>query len=165
MISKFGKLPLSVVGLLLCLSLIAGLIWDYKWIIVALMIFFLLLPMLMAFLYYWYGLNSNCYFNITLHTIKIGESDVCVEMYFPIEKVSGTEANGDAETIEHKEIEYRTIRHTLSNKFGRFTVENDSIILPIHDRNNKGFLWLPKDAFESEREYIEAVKLLTGNIA
>lgn len=139
-------LSLSIFGL--C-GLIIGITVDVRWIIVGLMIVFIILPMIFAFLYYFYGLNRECYINTVKHSLDICEEGIEITLIFE-----------DKEENENKNYERKVFFHY--DAMQPFRINSKSVIIHFK-RPYKGFIWIPSSAFD-ENSIEEILKYLDEKI-
>lgn len=142
-----GKKWILLSFLLILTGLILGVCIDYRFAVIALMIFFILLPVELLFIYLYYGFLENCYFNVTLHKILLLNTDIIISMKW--NKIEET----DNEKVEKEDM----VRDVIFNRnlFNDFIVLKDSVVFRM--KSNKGFLWLPVSAFENEVRFTEFV--------
>ncbi len=153
MIKQYGRKWLVAYALLVISSVIVAFFVDYRFFLLSLIIVFIMIPMQMAFLYYYYGLNRECFMNIVPHKLSIFGEGILVTMFFPPydEEASDnlSDKNETGEQNEHK-WEYDGWKESeFMIKFGsldRYVVGKDSVIIPIIGRPG-GFIWLPERAF------------------
>lgn len=152
MLKLWGTKTIIFLLLLLAVSLILGICSDIKFFILTLMIIFIISPMILGFMYYYYGLGERCYFNVTEHTLEFTDYGIKVNMYFPVI----TESDDDAEIPEKcvvKSIGYEFLH--------RYYVGRNCVIFPIGRKRIDGFLWVPETAYSSPEEFVSVVKFLT----
>lgn len=155
MLRLWGIKPLMLLLLFLCISLFLSALIDIRYLIVALMIIFIVCPMIMGFLYYYYGLGERCYFNVTDHDIELLENAVKIQMYFP--EFTDEEKDGG----EESEKTYRCVdKYFDYDIFHRYYVRPNSIVFPLGSSRIDGFLWLPENAFGSSEIFAAAVRLI-----
>lgn len=147
-----GKVWISVSIALIVIGMLLGVSIDYRYAIIALMILFLLIPLEIAMLYFYYGFLECCYFNAILHKLTFEGSEIKVTMKWT--KREEEEEISDGESKAEEEI-YRNITFN-KELFCKFVVLNDSVV--FHMKTKMGFLWLPISAFEDETKFTEFVK-------
>lgn len=140
---------------LILVGLALGLVLDYRYAVVSLMIFLILFPLMLAIAYIYDGFLKTCYFNTTLHKISLSANEIHVIMKWKNVKEN---ANGDGEEKEEEVIKNLTFR---KDEFGKLVVLNDSVL--IRAKADKGFLWIPVDAFENEECFTEFVNKIVKN--
>lgn len=149
LILQNGKICFLITLSLILAGLALGLAFDYRYAIIALIIFFLLIPLEVATLYIYNGFLKTCYFNTTLHKLSLSASEIHVTMKWKNVK---DESNENDESEEEEFIRNITFSKDL---FSKLVVLNDSVI--IRAKSNKGFLWVPLNAFENEECFTEFV--------
>lgn len=141
---------------------------DLRWLVVLLMVVLIVAPMLMAFLYFWYGLRKECFSNVVWHDLSIRPEGVSVTLYrhpdpdpsveemhiVSVDTAGSDEDKGE----ERKENEKDTSELPQLERSGSILLEfsemrpymvgTDSVTVPI----GKGFLWIPSRAFADRRE-------------
>lgn len=149
----WGLAPLAAPLLLSVAGIITGCLVDISYFMIPAMAVFIIVPMLLAFLYYYHGLSRNCYFNVVDHNLGLGENGVEISMFFSTPDGDG---GADADTEGRKcirfNIEYCQIQ--------KYKVSGDSVIFPVGKPMN-GFIWLPVSAFEDMETFGQVV----GNLA
>ncbi|MDE7180245.1 MAG: hypothetical protein K2N88_03505 [Muribaculaceae bacterium] len=145
---------LAVVGIVL------GITVDLRWMVIGLMVICIGLPMILAFLYYYYGLRRDCYVNYVSHRIVKGEDGLIMRVMLPDpapENVNNTRRSGGDPTDE-KRCRYRDEFFPYSS-MGRFVTGSKSAIVPLR-APFKGFIWIPADAFGDEAHLASFLKML-----
>lgn len=128
-------------ALFLMSALLAGVLIDLRWMIVFLMLLFIVLPMLISFFYFNYGMREVTVYNSVEHRLLFGE-----------ERLSFSVRKGEEEEVV-KEIEY--------SDFGRYFTGKNCVVVPLKEKV-RGFVWIPVDAFSSFEKFRESVELLSG---
>lgn len=146
-----GKWPAVI-----ALSIIAGLgltAWifaDLRFLILALMVLFIVVPMIMAFLYFSYALDADVSFNVLPHSIGIDNSGIYVKIMPRRDKKNSTDDDYDDE----EEIAEPVVKFYSFSRFGRYEVGYNCLYLQIKqadekaESGNSGFLYLPIDIFQ-----------------
>ena len=153
-------LTLSVAGV--C-GIVLGIVIDYRWMILGLMVILVILPMIFAFIYYFYALRRECYVNTVNHRLVFEDDGIRAILKFRInaqsdgekeDQSSGAEGN-DAEEIFNTREEFFNYSDMKPYQFGA-----KSLIIGFRPPR-KGFIWVPFDAFESESELARTLDMLT----
>lgn len=140
MIFRYAGVWLIVLAAVAVVGIVCGFVIDLRWFVISLMVVFVVFPMLLAFLYYYYALRRETVINSLPHSLSIVPGDgLMVTMRI------------DEET-ERKEI---LSWDTLS----RYKVGSNSAIVPLRSPL-KGFVWIPASAFSSESEMVTFFKAL-----
>lgn len=129
----------------------AGLIGDLRWIIVALMVIFIAMPMMLAYLFIWHMLKPAVVVNASPHFVEI-TTDMLhltsrIELKDESEKASSNDQTpqNDNPNDSQKEPQYIERRYT----FHILTVKADSFGLVFSLKEEKqGQILIPWDAFE-----------------
>lgn len=119
-----------------------GALYNLKFFMLALMWIFLVLPMVTAFLYFYYGMRPLTAFNTIPHKLSFSADRITVK--FMEEK--------DSELVYVPEKDYSII------KTGGIGIKTggDYVILSF---NKSGWLWLPISGFDSINQFQEAIKV------
>lgn len=156
----WGLIPGLLLFMIFLFGLVAGIFLDIRYLIVAAMAVFILLPMVMMFLYYYHGLGKNCYFNIVDHNLSIKEDCLEITMFFPAVSVTET----DEEPTGAKEVEPRVSKLTINyNDILNYRVFSDCVVYPV-GKPMSGFVWLPLSAFNDADSFINAVASLSSKL-
>lgn len=152
-------LALSLIGVA---GLVVGIVVDLRWFIVGLMMIMIVLPMLIGFLYYFYGLRRECYINTIPHSLEFGDEGVTVRLCFTENRsavLNDIEINSvdDRHVIEREEF-------FPYNVMLPFQINAKSVIVPFK-APVKGFLWIPSSAFNNEEDLSLALQQLDVMIA
>lgn len=139
--SWIWMLSLSLIGVA---ALIIGITIDIRWFIVGLMVVLIVMPMLFAFLYYYYGLRRECYVNTITHRIIFKPEGINVNLIFH---------DKDSEDI-HERDEFFAY-----SEMQPFEIGSKSVTIPFR-KPKKGFLWIPADAFENDEILVHALRYL-----
>lgn len=140
MFSLFGRRWLYLFLALIVLGIIAGFFISPVWFMVTLILVFTVVPMAVLFLYYYYGLNTECYMNVSPHSLGLSEDGVKVSLYEALpddEEEAGPPAMTRAFTIG-------------CDRLGSMRLGHDSVSFLIP---GKGFLWIPRSAFLSDEKF------------
>lgn len=152
----YGRKWLWVAFSILILSLLASLIWDWRLLIVSLMIIFICIPMLMAFLYFYYGFRQECMLNILPHLVKISDDQIIIDVYRqPFDDEDEEEAQSD---IKYNEPAF-TVRVAYSS-LGRAIIGTDSLVYEI----DNGFIALTMDCFGPEVSLVDVYDLICNKV-
>lgn len=145
MAGRYAWKWITLFGILLSVSLIIGLFTDILIFIIILLVVCLTAPILLAWLFYHYGLEGESYLNVVNHKIMVEGSDFKVIV----------EVKNDSEMPEEKEFGFST------SDLGRYTVGKENVVFPFV-APRKGFLYLPVSAFEDEEEFGVFVRMLSN---
>lgn len=170
--ARFGGSRLLIaLCALLTATLAAGLLADWRWAVVALMLIFVAAPMVAAYLYFAHGLRRECYVNIAPHTVSISPQGLKVEvsvMPYPTDETDAESAGeAAAESSQAAEQKQETAAEPLRTytleidrrRLGRYTIDPRGVTIRI-ESPDPGFIRLPYSAFASEQEFARAVELL-----
>lgn len=143
---KWLWIPVSI----LIISITLGITLDMRYLIVALMALLILTPMLLAFLYFYYGLAPGCWTNIIEKELNISTQGIELLMY--ISQKESSEKGCEETVIKRKQtIKWTDIR-TLK-------LSPNSVTLLLK-KDYKGFIIIPHSAFtddESQRKFTDAI--------
>lgn len=149
--------------MLVMISLILGIFLDYRIFILAFIVVCLLGPAMMMLLYYNYGMKGENYINVIDHRLEIGEKELTVWLLFknlPEKVEEGKEYEWPEEDMPPCEEVWRPKVWPLSS-FGHYTVGKDYVIFPFLTQEG-GFLYLPLEAFDSDEDFAEAVRIIAS---
>ncbi|MCH5228469.1 MAG: hypothetical protein J1F12_00560 [Muribaculaceae bacterium] len=144
------------------LILLAGFIFDYRFFMLALMWVFLIIPMLIAFLYFFYGMLPLTTFNTIPHKIKFEDSRLIIE-FFDVEE---WEKNSSISGGKDENEDFRNIRYSRSEKKD-ITLEKDNFkemkygadyVLLFFNPPEPGWLWLPASSFANGDNFKETLR-------
>lgn len=159
--SGIWLLVLSSVGLI---GVIAGAAIDIRWFLIGMLLIFVVSPMLLAFMYYYYGLSRECYVNTLYHKIVIEEEGIRIK--FPnvdkgAEVEHGTEkTDSDSSKCGESSLKDEFFKYS---SMSAYKIGNSSVTIPVKTES-KGFIWIPADAFRSDAEMSEALLLIDNRI-
>lgn len=154
-------LILSLVGLL---GVIAGVAIDMRWFLIGMLLIFVISPMLLAFMYYYYGLSRGCYVNTMSHKIVIEEEGIRIKF---IQDDKGSEIEREMENPVPDRA--NRCESPLKDEFFKYSsmsaykIGNSSVTIPVKTES-KGFIWIPAEAFRSDAEMSEALLLIDNKI-
>lgn len=141
-----GAVAISIALGGIIIFLILGLTISYKFIILSLVWLFFIAPMEIAFLYFYYGLRPLTTFNTIPHTISFSSDEVKF-IFIPI----------DPEEKEREETEHQERQYLLkTEEFEKAKTGPGYILLFFGD---KGWIWLPVEAFTSYDEFKQAISI------
>lgn len=163
--SRFGlKWWFILIGLLTVGAIAGAATSDLRWIIVALMLVLLVVPMVGAMLYFNYGLRRECYMNIAPHKVAISSSGLRVDVY--ILKSAEDEEADDGAKAKAASRDEKVVDRIYSIDFpperlGRYTVGSKGITLSV-EAPGAGFVRLPYSAFADEKVFAKAIEIIRG---
>lgn len=125
-----------------------GIAVDLRWFVVGMMVVFLVIPMLMGFMYYYYGLRRECLVNSVPHALVVEDDGIRVRMLFRQNNDDAGKQDGDDGVDENQaEPEYLERFEFFSYSDMRPPkIGTKSVVIPLH-HTASGFLWIPFDAF------------------
>ncbi len=150
MISTYGKKWIALLLVLSLPALAAGIFHDLRWIVVFFMIICLVAPLMLSFLYFYYGLSPLASFNVASHSLKFIENGILVTVFNIV-------ADPDNEESSKYQDHYSTL--IPYNRFSSYTSGTSSVTL-LPRSPEKGFLWVPCDAFKSNQDFQDAIFML-----
>ncbi|MGM9815513.1 MAG: hypothetical protein ACI304_00460 [Lepagella sp.] len=154
---------ISLIGIAL------GILLDIRILIIALMIITIIIPMLMAFMYYYHGLRQECFFNVLPHTIRISPQALTIRLHIkePAPDPDPLEAPAEvAPTSDPRQVATATVSadsiggspdpdshpgfRISEISFPRLhlapaILKANALIIPINSPAY-GFIWIPQDA-------------------
>lgn len=140
----------GVIGALTIPALIAAFFGDIRWIIVFFMLICLVAPMLTVFLYFYHGLNPVTVLNTVTHKILFSPSGLTVEIFDD----NKDEDNNPVYVLRYKKfIPY--------SAFGKVLTDLNAFSIAVKD-SDKGFLWIPIEAFSSREDFTLAFTISTS---
>lgn len=140
----YGSWAMITLILLAVPALAAGIFIDLRWLIVFLMLLFLVTPMLMVFLYFYHGFRQSTASNIVEHKLIFSEKGISFRIF---------------EKIEDEEGEKWTLRYEKlysSDIVNGFKTSSDGVLIML-TAPEKGFIWLPYNAFGDKKTFQTAI--------
>ena len=118
----------------ICIFIVLGFAIDYRFFVLTLIWLFLFIPLVVAFLYFFYGMNPLTAFNSIPHKIIFNPDEVRVRI---IEKKSEEEAAQEDPSKDFivRKVDYKNMKRG-----------SDYVLLFF---NHSGILWLPVYGFDS----------------
>lgn len=168
MLMLYGKPWIAGALLFVAPLIILGCIHDTRWIIVALMAVFVVIPMALAFLYLYYGMNKVSVINSTSHKFEFKDSGIISYIYKLSENNSKSEneMQGNMESEDYKiETRHDLLAQTELpySKIQRYVVGVDDVTLHTSD-SGKGFLLVPLSAFPDKDRFTMAINLMAAGM-
>ena len=177
---KWLLIPLAI----FITSIALAFLIDLRYVIVAMMVLLILVPMMMAFLYIYYGLAPGCWQNIIEKELEIVDDGINVKMYiYPkkdkideqdskpiVDKWADFDKVEDEESTE--EVEDSTAEESIPeldaevlhrnrlirwNEIKQMKVSTDRIFLTLTDRP-LGFLHIPISSLSDTTAFIQVLK-------
>lgn len=150
MLRLWGIPPIIILCAGFIVGIIVGVRFDIRYLIVSAMVIFIMLPMILIFMYYYYGLGANCHFNIVSHNIRLSDNGVEIIKFFPSFDEEG---------------EFKIIKGFINyNDIGKYKVFEDSVVFPVGKPVN-GFIWLPLSAFPDAGSFQTAVRAISSRFS
>lgn len=171
-------------------SLVMALVVDFRWLVVSFAVICLGFPMLVAFLYFYYGLRKECFVNIVPHSLRIEpEKNVLTVTLYRLEE---PESDEDDDTREVEAVpEENMEKGSESGERDGEEAEGDKVMpesdggrepvyletgkfhFPLADLKpyavgndsvtvpvGRGFIWIPRLAWREESEFVAFIETL-----
>lgn len=147
---------LTILGVLTALSIAAAVLVDVRAVIIAFMILCLVLPMVMAFVYFYHALAPATALNLLPHSLRVVDQTLEITLYQAVQS-----AAEEAHQSSEPEYEpFRTVSYPL-RWMQRYTVGATYVVMPVRsDTRSYGWLYLPLTAFDSAaalKQFIDSV--------
>ncbi len=153
MLSLYGKPWILAASLLSIPLIIASFIHDIRWGIVFLMLLFLVTPLLLFFLYLFYGLLPVSVMNVMPHSINICCD--CIQAEIFRESIDDKTGEIVMNPLSSLKVPYSSI--------GKFNVGLSSVVFPLQNRS-KGFIWIPSSIFDDSHDFSMAIAEIATKI-
>lgn len=140
MIFRYAGVWLITLAAIALAGVIFGLVVDIRWFVLGLMVSFIIFPLLLAFLYYYYALRRDCVVNYLPHRLSIMPD------------------SGLVATMRVDENTERNETFAWESLFP-YKIGSNSAVVPMK-APLKGFIWIPASAFGSEADMVEFFKAL-----
>lgn len=140
-IGKWIALPV----ILIAVGLVMTFVWDIRMLIVTMMFVLIVAPMLLAFLYIYYGLSPGCWLNIIEKIIKVSERGIELRLYIP--KKIDVADESEVEIIEQaRYIDWGEVK----------MIKRDFKYLIICMKERPlSFIYVPYTVFQTDEECVE----------
>lgn len=171
LIFRYAAAWLLALSMLAVVGLAFGVAVDLRWMVVALMLVFVVIPMVLAVCYYYFGLRRECYVNAFPHTLEITPEGITATMHFKSRRPAGENPADEMETEPEEKI---VTEFFPSEMLGDIRLGPSSFTLPVTSRGEKaegmgkhrsaGFIWIPVEAFDCEEDYAAAVDMLNKKL-
>lgn len=149
MFRERGKPFIMTASLIFLILLILGIAFDLRWIVVALMFLFIIIPAIAAWLYFDFGMRSSTAFNVLPHSLEWNDESLVISIVVP--DLSGdSDTDGDTPKTTVKTLSFPLV------DCGAPIFGLKGTIVPIHTRP-EGFLWIPI-TFDNESDDPEMLK-------
>lgn len=161
-----GLTPICMISLVLLVGFFVGLAIDLRFLILSAMIVFIIIPLIIGFLYYYYALDKYYRFNVVDHNITMGNKGLTITMFFPLNKEEEADEENDCQTSKesHDEADYKVVKQTIDYaEIGMPTYQSKSVIYRLGKKDN-GFLWIPESAFETTGDFQKFIDNLNGKL-
>lgn len=134
-----GKIWVWLMFIGLVVFTVLGITVNYRFLILDLLWLFLVVPLMMAFLYFYFGMNPLTAFNTMPHRIEFDSDSLTVKIIHPVPP--GENSGSDEEPmpqIKDYKVEF--------SEFKEVKRGGDYVLLYF---NKDGWLWLPVYSFTS----------------
>lgn len=157
----YGKYLIIPFVVFFMMFIIVGIIFDYKYAIVGLMILFIVIPMIISFVYFYFGFSPYCYFNTSEHLIyNLDEKKIYIKLRFLCQDLCNTEDNATSLTNETVDGVKECFRYKDffidKGLLKNYIVLKNSVIFKFIKEYN-GFLWIPETAFENTEQFKQII--------
>lgn len=151
MLMLYGKIWIAVAVCVLLPMILLGIFHDVRWVIVSLMAIFIVFPMLLAFLFFYYGMNRVSVINATHHSLEFGSTGITAYIY-----------NMEA---KEKEPQYKLrSKTTIDYTSVSYYVAGVSNVILRTNLSGKGFLIIPLSAFTDKTLFVQAMEIISTGI-
>lgn len=148
-----GTRPIVIVATLFLVAFILAFALDIRFAIVAVMIAFIIVPLAMAWLYFFHGLLPGYAFNISWHILSVSPEGIEVILFRPVySRESDKESDEDTERIVRWEMGKRLF--FPKEEIGGILTGGDGVTVPLKG----GMIAIPRDAFKNQEDYEKFVK-------
>ena len=170
MLMLYGR-PWIIGAAILVIPMIGlGIFLDIRWLILALMTVFLVIPMATAFLFFYYGLNRISVINSISHDLEFSDSGIKASLFDKIpdhnkpdgdsDKPDGESDNSGEDTIEYKLRSQTDIPYSSVRSFSAGI--SDAILYT--DFQGKGFLIIPLSSFSGSDQFTKAIEIVAKSM-
>lgn len=158
----------ACIFVLLTAAIVLTVIFDIRFLIVALMIIFIVTPMILSLVYFNYGLRPEYSFNVLPHRLTITPDGLRYDIY--VESSSDDENDKEPQALQkQRQLLLHYSKHISYSSLRPYTVYSDSISIPIRDNREKniGMVWIPESAFPDGKfaDFIHAVSQFNAQCA
>lgn len=169
MLMLYGKRWIAAAACLLLPMILMGIFLDVRWVIVSLMAIFIVFPMLLAFLFFYYGMNRVSVVNSTRHALEFGEEGINALIYDKAEASPGSEDTQERQPAakdEEMKPQYRLRSKTLIGYpcVTGYSVGVSNVVLHT-TLGGKGFLIVPLSAFADKPTFMQAIEMVRPGIS
>lgn len=160
LLRRHASWALAAIGVPVAVFIIIAIaLEDVRYAILALMVVFLLAPMLMAILFFYYALAEDIVFNILPHTLEITKDGIGISLY---EVVPEEEKKSESAEPEYRKILERLIKY---DNLGRYEAGMDNVVFPVTGIEGRskikgevsGYMYVASSAFTTSEEFKEFV--------
>ncbi|MCH5228291.1 MAG: hypothetical protein J1F16_10850 [Muribaculaceae bacterium] len=141
---------ISITAAGIVVFILCGIIFNIRFFVVALIWIFMVIPLVVAFLYFYYGMNPLTAFNSIPHKVIFDDSKVTLEFIDPQEK----------ENEENNSISPRK-EYTISREEFLEMKNGGKYVLLCFKK--KGWIWLPTDSFEEFKQFKDVIASFSNN--
>lgn len=125
-----------------------GIVFDYRFFVVALIWIFLILPMIVAFLYFYYGMRPLTAFNLIPHLVEFQDDELKIKFF---EREENSEDGTQSSLML---TDSRKDYHIEKKKFTELKTGSDYIILFF---GKEGWLWIPMQGVDGKDNFLKIV--------
>lgn len=184
MLMLYGR-PWIIGAAILVIPMVGlGIFLDIRWLILAMMTVFLVIPMATAFLFFYYGLNRISVLNSISHDLEFSDSGIKASLFDKIpdhnrpdgesdkpdgdsdrpdgdsDKPDGDSDNSGEDTNEYKLRSQTDIPYSSVRSFSAGI--SDAILYT--DFQGKGFLIIPLSSFSGSDQFTKAIEIVAKSM-
>lgn len=172
LLMRYGLPWLIFIAAVVVAGVVMAVAIDLRWIILALMAVFIIMPGIVALLYISKGFDRNCVPNVIRHTVSFYPQRVCIRQYRIVDPES-EEGDDESDAVQDMkdnaaegEPEDKTKTEILEpageididyKDLGKYSIGVSSVTIDW----GTGFLWLPAEAFRTPDGLARVVALLS----
>lgn len=160
---RYGGWWLLLLSMTAVAGIVLGICMDLRWMVVGLMTVFVVIPMALAFLYYYYGFRRECFVNTIPHKIDVSADGITVLLRISApERTESADPDSFSENVDAGP-QYRREFFPFS-AMSSYRIGNNSVIIPFRSPA-KGFLWIPADAYDDEKILADTLRFIDSRIS
>ena len=136
--------------------------FDLRFLFLALILIFLVAPMVVMMLYFSYILAPQALYSIMPKTLTICDDHIILHFVQEEKKDSEKDTQGDETTEQEEAIPYKPLPDvTLQiSSFGKAIIDGDNILLPYRNHRHQ-YLVIPRAAFKNAQQFSEFYQLFS----
>lgn len=148
-LSRVWRWVAILTGLVTLSLIVAGMVYDIRMLILALMVMLIVIPMVISLIYINDGFSPANFYNTLPHTIKVKGDKIEVTVYLKPKQEYEEKPEDKPDTVGEREEEIERRVELSGYEIGPYYTTSRNVLIPLKKRGSDGIMILPSGAFDT----------------